>query len=299
MNGRVTAGAPASPLVQVRRMLDLTDKDMAGLTGRLVLGMAAQAEVGVGRHEHLPVYRAVRVVAGGAALAHGFMLENERLGLFAMALRAIFVEARHGQPTRRLEDIAAMRIVALHAVHAAFDDRVVLGQVELGVGFQMAFKAGGRIFARVNDEFAPPAARRNVFAAWAMAGFAPRLAGQFGLIQMNPGVGAGRKDLDHAGVAIQAGLISHIGCAGDVGRSQGRARDRGAGNEQQPERAGDCQQERADDWFAEDLCHQQEGRCPYTNESHEQTLCSSRVMLRRVLTRKVQACQSETGRPFP
>jgi len=49
---------------------------------------------------------------------------------------------------------------------------MVLRQVELGVGLQMAGETRRRIFARINDEFPAPTTGRDMLTAWSMAGFA-------------------------------------------------------------------------------------------------------------------------------
>jgi hypothetical protein len=48
-----------------------------------------------------------------AAFAHGAVLKNERPRLFAMARRARFIPARHGQPARRFENVRPVRIMAI------------------------------------------------------------------------------------------------------------------------------------------------------------------------------------------
>jgi hypothetical protein len=106
----------------------------------------------------------MRLVARRAAFAQSFVLKDETAGLLAMATRALFVQSRHGQAARRFHDIAAMRIVALHAVHLPFANGMMLGQVEVSVNFEMTCEARLRIPARVDDEFAS-ATRGDVFAA--------------------------------------------------------------------------------------------------------------------------------------
>ena len=76
------------------------------------------------------------------------MLEDKWPGLVAMALRATFVLPRHGQPARRFHDVAAVRIMALHAVHVPFDNRMMLRQIKFGVDVEMTLKTGRRILAR-------------------------------------------------------------------------------------------------------------------------------------------------------
>src|SRR5438067_2056047 len=71
------------------------------------------------------------------------MFEDERPGLFAMTFGAALVETRHRQSASGFENVQPVRIVALHAIQATFDDGVMLGQIELGMSFEMALEAGG------------------------------------------------------------------------------------------------------------------------------------------------------------
>src|SRR5258706_10084667 len=108
-----------------------------------------------------------------------------------MTLGAIYVEARHGKSARRFHDVHAMRVVALDAVHFAFDDGMMLREVEFGMCFQVALKTGGGVLAGIDDELAASAARHDVFAGGAVAGFATPLAGEPGLFGGQSRVGAG------------------------------------------------------------------------------------------------------------
>src|SRR4051794_35567926 len=127
--------------------------------------MAAEAEVRIANGKHLGVDRPMRVVAARAAFAQCGMFENKRSRLFPMALGAGFVPPRHGKTAGRLHYVEAVRVMALGTIHFAFGNRMMLGQVELGVDVQMALKAGLRILPRVDYEFfASRSADRHVFA---------------------------------------------------------------------------------------------------------------------------------------
>src|ERR1017187_2355546 len=95
----------------------------------------------------------MHVVAGGAAFAHGFMLEHVRSCLFAMALRAVLVHATNLH-FFRFENVFAVRIVTGCATHPPFLDRMVKLQAELGILVQMALEAGFGAFAGVDDQLA-------------------------------------------------------------------------------------------------------------------------------------------------
>src|SRR5262245_20556694 len=96
----------------------------------LGLSMAFETEIGVAFDQQFAVHRTVRAVTHRASFPQCLMLENKRTGLLAVTLGAILVEPRHCQSAGGLENVAAVRIVALHAVHAAFRHRMMLGQAE-------------------------------------------------------------------------------------------------------------------------------------------------------------------------
>lgn len=142
--------------------------DVSG--GTLHLGMAFQTKVRVVFDQQFSIDRAVRAMTNGAAFAHGFVLKNKGTRLFPMTLGATFVLSRHRQAAGGFENIRAVRIVALHAIHFAFENGVVMRELKLGVRFEMALKTGGRLFPRVDDE--PATRSSHVFAGRAMARFA-------------------------------------------------------------------------------------------------------------------------------
>src|SRR5262249_37567541 len=160
----------------------------------LHLGMAFQAKVGIAFYQQFPINRAVRIMAYGASFPHRFMFEYKRTRLFAMALGAVFVESGHSQAARRLENIRAVWVVALHAIHAPFGHRMMLRQLELGMRLQMTLKTSGRFLSRVDDELSTSTTRFNVFASGPVARFAPRLACHSRpALNMHSRVGAGRE----------------------------------------------------------------------------------------------------------
>jgi hypothetical protein len=134
------------------------------------------------------------------------MLEHDRTRLFPMTLRAAFIQAGHGQSARRFEDVAAVGIVALDAIHPAFQDWMMMGQLKFALDCQVALQAGSRILARVDDEFVS-AACFDVFAARPVTRFTS--GSVFPLARrMNAGMGAGRKALDDRGMAIHASFVA-------------------------------------------------------------------------------------------
>jgi hypothetical protein len=188
----------------------MSDEDLSRRNARAGrLRVAFEAKIVVAIHEQLGVDRAVRRMAGHAAVAHRLVFKNMRLGLLAMALRAGLVQPRHRQTARRLHDVHAVRIVALDAIHLAFNDRVMLRQVKFRVRFQVAGKTSRRVFAGIDDELAASAADLNMKAARPVTGFAAALPGHFRALEMNPCVRTGREGADVIRVTIIAGLIAY------------------------------------------------------------------------------------------
>lgn len=242
----MAAGSPAGSDLHERRMIRVADVNVSARNIRaLHLCVATQAKIRVARDEHFLIDRAVRIVTNGAALAQRGVLEDKWPRLFAMTLRAAFVLPRHGQSARRFENVAAVRIVALPAIHAAFNDRMMLRQIEFSVNVQMTLKTGRRIVARVDDEICA-AAGFNVFAARSVTGFATGLAGHRRLFKMNPRVRAGGKFSDEGRVAIRAGLVADELRAGNFQRHDHRTgrggarnqKERGAGRQADRQRHG-------------------------------------------------------------
>jgi hypothetical protein len=174
-------------------MIRVADENMAGGNIRaLHLCVTAQAKVGIIIDEHFLVDRTVRVVTNGAPLAQSRMFKNERPGLGLMTLGAALILLRHGQPARRFEDVATVRIVTIHAIHVSFDDRVMMRKIEFRLNVEMALETRCRFFTGINDELRR-AAGTDVFAAGTVTGFAPTLARHSGILKMQPRMGTGGK----------------------------------------------------------------------------------------------------------
>ena len=182
--------------------------------------MAFQTEIRIAYGQHLAIDGAVRIVANRAALAQGFVLENKWARLLAMTTGATFVLSRHGQAPSRFENVEAMRIMALDAIHFAFDDWVALRQIELSVSLKMALETCSRVLPRIDDELPASAARGDVLASGPMAGFATGLANELGVGKMDPRVRAGGKGSADVGVAIVTRLIADVTCARNFWRSE-------------------------------------------------------------------------------
>ncbi len=195
-------------------MINVANENGAGRAWLLRLCVAAQAEIRIALDEHLPVDRAVRVVADRAPFAQGLMLEDKRAGLLAMALLAAFVLPGHGQPDSRLENIAAMRVVALHTVHVPFNDLMMIGQAECSLNVQMALETRRRVVARIDDEFCVAAAF-DVLAAGAVTGFAARAARQRCAHKVDLRMRTGGEFPDNLRMAIHTSLVADVMSAGN------------------------------------------------------------------------------------
>lgn len=213
-------------------MVDVADVDLAAgdvWLGALNLRVAAKAKVHVALDEQLGIDGAVGRVANRAAFPQGLVLKDKRPRLFAMALGAGFVHARHRQPARRLEDVAAMGVMALGAVHVLLEDRVMLGQMKFGFDGAMTLETRRRILARIDNELSLPAPTGGVQAAGTVAGFAAGLARGTGIFQADTSVGAAPKDPRDVGVAFSARFVPDERRAGNLGRGGQTDRNRGAG----------------------------------------------------------------------
>ena len=77
MNGLMTASTPTGALVDERSVILAADQDAAA-TGRGLLEVAFQAQVGIPFREQFGIDAAMRRMAGGAALAERLVLEDKR-----------------------------------------------------------------------------------------------------------------------------------------------------------------------------------------------------------------------------
>ena len=194
-------------------MVPAADENVAVGPRSRHLGMTAQAQIRIRRGEHFGVDRAVRIVAARTAFAQGRVFVNERAGLFAMTLGARFIQARHGQPAGRLGQVLAVRVMALHTIHFAFQHRMMLGEMKFRLDVQVTLQTRLRIVAGVEDEsfHSAAAAQSNVFAARPVAGFTAALARHPALVQLQARVRAGGKLARDLVVAIGASFVAHIG----------------------------------------------------------------------------------------
>jgi hypothetical protein len=181
--------------------------------------MTTQTKIGIRLDQQLAIDRAVRIVTGHAAFAHRFVLENKRARLLAMTLRAAFVLSRHRQTTSGFENVRAVRVMALHAIHFVFENGMMMRQLKFRVRFEMAFETRAGIFMRIDDELS--SGRSDMFAAGAVARFATGSAGQLlaRKIEMDPRMNAAGKFPRDGRVTIGADIVADVSRAGNFERS--------------------------------------------------------------------------------
>jgi hypothetical protein len=118
----VATRRPASAEGEERLMVYVADIDAARPGRPLHLGVTSEAHTGIAHGQQFGVDGTVRLVATGATFTQSRMFKNDGLGLFSVALGATFVQAAHRQSAGRFHDVHAMRIMALDAIHFAFED---------------------------------------------------------------------------------------------------------------------------------------------------------------------------------
>jgi hypothetical protein len=229
MDCGVASGRPAGAAPDEIRMRHLSDHKFPGRNVRtLDLDVALEAEIIVALDQELAVDRAMGIVAGDTSVAECFMFENKWPALFAMTLRATLVQARHGEAARGLHDVVPVRIVALDAIHHAFDHGVMLRQAELGVDIEVALEAGARVFTGIHDELAPTATDTDVLTGGAMAGFAAVDRSELDIVFRETSVRAQREGAGDIRVAIGAGGVADVMRTRDLGRRIGGLLESGA-----------------------------------------------------------------------
>jgi hypothetical protein len=184
VNGFVTAGRPASALLQPGRVIAVADEDAA--VAGLLLEVALEAEIRVALREHPLVHRAVRRMATDAAFADCFVFEHERTALGGVALEAGFVvaEQRRAAALERLgqvrpaafDGVTPVRVVTIGATDLALEHRMMVRQLESRAYFGVALETGGRRSSRI-DDLISLAAALYVKAAWPVAGFTTHVLG--------------------------------------------------------------------------------------------------------------------------
>ena len=214
-------------------------------TDRVHLGMALETKIVVTLDKHLVRNRAVGLMTDGAAFAQGFMFVDDHARLFAMALCASFIEPSQaglrtrakGCVMRSFEDIRAVWIVALHAIHPGFQDRMMVGQSELGLHVDMTIQASRWFPSRIDNELAATTAALHVQAPRPMTRLAAHGLGAWRTLQMESGMRTGRKDASQIRMAIDACLIADKRSSFNRWRGQHGVLKAGTGNQNNSEHA--------------------------------------------------------------
>jgi hypothetical protein len=206
--------------------------------------MALQTKVRIAFDQHLAVDRAVWNMTNSAAFPHRFVLKDKRPRLFAMALRATLVQAGHRKTAGGFEDVAPMRIMALHTIYPVFNDWMTMRQVELRVRFKVTLKTSGGILAWIDDKNSASPSRRNVFAARAVTRFTPGSAGKLSRLQMDTRMSTAGKMPGDIRMTLGAGFIANVGCPGDFRRRQHGALKRRTGADQNTDHRGTRDQDK-------------------------------------------------------
>ena len=160
VNGFVAAGRPAGALLQSGRY-DRRRRCRFSRRCGLLLEMAFEAKVGVALREQPLVYRAMRRMAAHTAFPNRFMLEDERAALRGVALETGFVVAEQRRAaaldalrdirSAALDGIALVRVVTIGATDFAFQDRMMMRQLERRFHFGVALETGGWRFSRIHN----------------------------------------------------------------------------------------------------------------------------------------------------
>ena len=205
-------------------MVCVSNEYVAGWNIRaLRLGMATETKVGIIVHQQLFIDGTVGVMTNRAAFAQRLVLKDKWPCLRLVTVRTTLILPRHCQASLRFEDVSAVGIVAIHAIHIAFNHRMMLGQIEFSLRVEMALETGRRIFSRIDNE-AGRASAPDMFAARTMAGFATTLPGHSRAFDMQPRVRTGRKFADDLRVTIGACTVADVVGAGNLKRSHNRRR---------------------------------------------------------------------------
>src|SRR5262245_15858061 len=112
----MATGRPARPLLDANRVIRAAD---AQLTALHLLEMALETQIRVARGEHFGVHRAVRAVAGSAALMHRFVLEHIGAALRRVTVQTSAILRPQGCAAAAMGE-SLVRRVTFGATHLAF-----------------------------------------------------------------------------------------------------------------------------------------------------------------------------------
>ena len=120
--------------------------------------------------------------------------------------------------------------MALDAIHATFQDGMMLRQLELRMYIKVASETRLRVPARIDDQLSA-AAGLDVQTARSMTGFTPGGVVVGSAFDVQTGVRAGRKGASVIGMALDAGLVPDERCTFNLRRNYDAPGQRGAGRQ--------------------------------------------------------------------
>src|SRR5829696_7505134 len=92
--------------------------------------MAFETKIRVAGFEHLVIDGSVRIMAGGAAFAHRFVLENKRAALSGVAIAAGVVLGEQGS-SPAADSRSLVGVVTIAATDLSIQHRMAVGQLKL------------------------------------------------------------------------------------------------------------------------------------------------------------------------
>jgi len=129
-------------------VVNIANEQLPGGGGALDVAFQAKRLVAFG--EHPGIDRAMRVMAGGAAFADGFVLVNKRAVLGGMALKTGLVSTLKLGPAA-LDDSTLVRVMAVAAADLAVTQWMMIGEAEFCAHIQVATEAGFRRAIGIDD----------------------------------------------------------------------------------------------------------------------------------------------------
>ena len=209
-------------------MILAADENFSG--GRLLLKVAAKAQVGIARYQHLLVYGTVNGMAGRASFPNGFMFKNERAGLCRMTLGTSLVLRRQSCASS-FNGRSFVRVMTISATHFPFHNWMMVGQIKLTPLVQVALETDFWRSFRVNNCMSRATAL-VVDAPGPVTGFAADI---FCVLScgLQTGVSGRMKISNDVGVTFFAALGPGEFGAGNLGWRNNCASGRGAGNDYQ------------------------------------------------------------------
>ena len=141
----------------------------------LLLEMALQAERRIALREHALIHGTMWLVTDETTFARRFVFVNVRPALDGVTLKTGLILS-HERSAPGDDRVALVGIMTICAAHFAFEDGMMVGQIELAPLVQMAVEAGFRRFLRINYRGSRPP-RLVMDAARAMTRFTAHVEG--------------------------------------------------------------------------------------------------------------------------